>query len=149
MKVEEGMSRVALVVGPSHTVRSAAELMAQRGVGAAVVMIPDSSGPAIITERDIVRALGGGEDPDTMRVGDHMSSEVVLAQPDWSLEEAAVTMVRCGFRHLIVIDRGEIAGVLSMRDIVRCWTDDGAICELPAGVTEQLRDESRSLSSTG
>jgi hypothetical protein len=38
--------------------------------------------------------------------------------------------VRGGFRHLIVVDGGEIAGVLSMRDIVRCWTDDGATCDV-------------------
>lgn len=138
MKVKDGMSRVALVVGPSHTVRSAAQQMAKHRVGAAVVMDPDSSGPGIITERDIVLALAGGEDPEAMLVGNHMSSDVVLAEPSWSLEEAAVTMVRFGFRHLVVIDAGEVAGVLSMRDIVRCWTDDGAICELPAGITDQL-----------
>ncbi len=40
-------------------------------------------------------------------------------------------MVRGGFRHLIVIEDGETAGILSVRDIVRCWTDDGASCELP------------------
>ena len=52
---------------------------------------------------------------------------MVYAAPDWSLEEAAVTMVRGRFRHLIVTDGGEIVGILSVRDIVRCWTDDGAI----------------------
>ena len=40
-------------------------------------------------------------------------------------------MVRGGFRHLIVIDEGEATGVLSVRDIVRCWTDDGASCDVP------------------
>ena len=49
-----------------------------------------------------------------------------------SLEEAAVAMVRGGFRHLVVTDGGEVAGLLSMRDVVRCWTDDGAICDVPA-----------------
>jgi signal-transduction protein with cAMP-binding, CBS, and nucleotidyltransferase domain len=39
-------------------------------------------------------------------------------------------MVRGGFRHLVVVDGGETVGVLSMRDIVRCWTDDGASCEV-------------------
>jgi hypothetical protein len=34
----------------------------------------------------------------------------------------------------VVTDRGEVAGLLSMRDIVRCWTDDGAICDVPASV---------------
>jgi predicted transcriptional regulator len=63
-----------------------------------------------------------------------MSTDIVYAAPDWSLEEAAVTMVRHGFRHLVVVDGGELAGVLSMRDVVRCWTDDGSSCELPASV---------------
>jgi signal-transduction protein with cAMP-binding, CBS, and nucleotidyltransferase domain len=48
-------------------------------------------------------------------------------------------MVRGGFRHLIVIDDGETAGILSVRDIVRCWTDDGASCELPQPVTVAAR----------
>jgi hypothetical protein len=40
-------------------------------------------------------------------------------------------MVRGGFRHLIVVEGSEIAGVISVRDIVRCWTEDGAICDVP------------------
>jgi signal-transduction protein with cAMP-binding, CBS, and nucleotidyltransferase domain len=55
----------------------------------------------------------------------------VFAAPDWSLEEAAAAMMRGGFRHLIVLDRGETAGILSVRDVVRCWTGDGAICPVP------------------
>ena len=54
MHVRDGMSRVVLVVGPGHTLRDAARLMAERRVGAAVVMDPDQPGPGIITERDIV-----------------------------------------------------------------------------------------------
>ena len=56
---------------------------------------------------------------------------LVFAAPDWSLEEAAAAMVRGAFRHLIVVEAGEITGILAMRDIVRCWTDDGAICDVP------------------
>jgi signal-transduction protein with cAMP-binding, CBS, and nucleotidyltransferase domain len=70
-----------------------------------------------------------------------MSADIVFAEHEWSLEEAAVTMVHHGFRHLIVVDGGELAGVLSMRDIVRCWTDDGSSCELPAAVTAQAVPE--------
>jgi signal-transduction protein with cAMP-binding, CBS, and nucleotidyltransferase domain len=44
-------------------------------------------------------------------------------------------MVRGSFRHLIVCEDGEIVGILSVRDVVRCWTDDGAICDMPAGVS--------------
>jgi CBS domain-containing protein len=131
MHVREGMSTLVLTVGPGHTLRQAAAQMAERGVGAAVVNDPDAMGPGIITERDILLSLGRGEDPDSERVADHLTSDLVFASPHWSLEQAAVAMVRGGFRHLVVVDGGETAGILSVRDIVRCWTDDGASCDIP------------------
>ena len=131
MQVRDGMSTRVLTVGPGHTLRQAATQMAARSVGAAVVIDPDGMGPGIVTERDLLISLGRGEDPDTEKVADHLTSELVFAGPHWSLEQAAVAMVRGGFRHLIVIENGETSGLLSVRDIVRCWTDDGASCELP------------------
>jgi CBS domain-containing protein len=106
--------------------------MSRRTVGAAVVMDPDGAGPGIITERDILRSVGAGEDPETELVAAHLTSDAVYAAPDWSLEEAAAAMVQGGFRHLIVVERGETVGILSVRDVVRCWTEDGAICPVPA-----------------
>jgi CBS domain-containing protein len=132
MHVRDGMTRVVLTVGPGHTLRDASRLMSDRKVGAAVVMDPDGMGPAIITERDVLMSIGGGQDPDAERVAGHMSGDIVVATPEWSLEEAAVAMVRGGFRHLVVADGGEVTGLLSMRDVVRCWTDDGAICDVPS-----------------
>jgi CBS domain-containing protein len=126
------MSSTILSVGPEHTLREAASLMSRRRVGAAVVLDPDGQGPGIITERDLLDSIGAGQDPESERVGAHLTADVVFAAPGWSLEEAAVAMVRGGFRHLVVTDGGEIAGILSVRDIVRCWTDDGAICDVPA-----------------
>jgi CBS domain-containing protein len=134
MHVRDGMSSMVLTVRPGHTLRAAARLMSQRRVGAAVVLDPDAAGPGILTERDILDAAGAGQDLDTELVGAHLTSDVVFAAPDWSLEEAAVAMVRGNFRHLIVCERGEIVGILSVRDVVRCWTDDGAICDVPEGV---------------
>jgi CBS domain-containing protein len=131
MQVREGMSTVVLTVGPDHTLREAASAMAGRKVGAAVVHDPDGMGPGIITERDVLLAIAGGQDPDAEKVADHLTSDLVFASPAWSLEEAAVAMVKGGFRHLVVVDAGETAGILSVRDIVRCWTDDGATCEVP------------------
>ena len=125
------MSTRVLSVGPDHSLREAARLMSGRRVGAAVVLDPEGQGPGIITERDLLDSIGAGQDPDTERVRDHLTADIVFAAPDWSLEEAAVAMVRGRFRHLVVTDRGEIAGILSVRDIVRCWTDDGAICDVP------------------
>jgi CBS domain-containing protein len=132
MRVHDGMSKVVLTVGPGHTLRDAARLMAERRVGAAVVIDPETPGPGIITERDLLEALGSGQDADAERVAEHLTSDIVFAAPDWSLEEAAVAMVRGGFRHLVVTEGGEVSGLLSMRDIVRCWTEDGAICDVPA-----------------
>ncbi len=129
------MTAMVLTVGPSHTLREVAHLMADREVGAAVVMDPDGHGPGIITERDILHSIGAGQDPDTEAVGDHLTRQVVFAAPDWSLEEAATAMVRGGFRHLIVLAHGETAGILSVRDVVRCWTDDGAICSVPVSAS--------------
>jgi len=131
MHVRDGMSNVVLTVGPGHTLRQASAQMAERRVGAAVVLDPDGMGPGIITERDVLISVARGENPDEEHVADHLTSELVFATPDWSLEQAAVAMVRGGFRHLVVVDGGEIAGILSVRDVVRCWTDDGAICEVP------------------
>jgi CBS domain-containing protein len=51
---------------------------------------------------------------------------VVYAGPDWTLEDAAAAMVRGGFRHLVVMDGDALLGVISVRDIVRCWTQRGA-----------------------
>ena len=126
MQVREGMSDVVLTVGPSHTLRDAATMMAEKRIGAALVSDDETPVPRILTERDILLSLGSGEDPDVERVGDHMSDSVIVASPDWSLEHAAAEMSRRGIRHLVVYDGPELVGVLSMRDIVRVWTSEGA-----------------------
>jgi CBS domain-containing protein len=131
MQVRQGMSEVVLTVGPGHSLREAAAAMCRRNVGAAVVMDPDAAGPGVITERDILQSIGAGQDPDTERVSEHLTANLTFASPDWSLEQAAAAMVRGRFRHLVVFDGGEVAGILSMRDIVRAWTDDGASCDVP------------------
>ena len=131
MQVRDGMSSIVLTVGPDHTLRHAARLMSERNVGAAVVLDPEGEGPGILTERDLLHSIAAGEDPESERVARHLTADVVLASPEWSLEEAAAAMIRGGFRHLVVIDGGEPVGVLSVRDVVRCWTDDGAICDVP------------------
>src|SRR5215213_599910 len=76
----------------------------------------------------------------TMEVREGMSTVILTVGPGHTLREAAAAMaerrvgaavVKGGFRHLVVIDAGETAGILSVRDIVRCWTDDGATCDVP------------------
>ncbi len=135
MLVRDGMNPIVVTVGPDHTVREAARRMTAHGVGAAVVIDEQEGGPGIITERDVLHADGVGQDIDVELVRGHLTSEVVFAAADWSLEQAAAAMVRGGFRHIIVLDGSEVAGILSMRDIVRCWVTDGATCEIDGGAS--------------
>ncbi|MEV4540004.1 cyclic nucleotide-binding/CBS domain-containing protein [Micromonospora echinaurantiaca] len=121
MQVREAMSSQVLVVGPEHTLRQAARMMTARGVGSAVVIDPDSEGVGIMTERDVLKAIGAGLDCDVERTGEHLTWDVVYAGPDWTVEEAAAAMARGGFRHLVVLDGREVAGVISVRDIMRVW----------------------------
>jgi CBS domain-containing protein len=132
MQVRDGMSDVVITVNPGHSLRDAARAMADRGVGAAVVIDPEQPGPGIVTERDLLTSLARGQDPNAELVSDHLSADLTFASPEWSLERAAEAMVRGGFRHLIVVDGGEMVGVLSMRDIVRCWVSEYATSELPS-----------------
>lgn len=136
MEVREGMSKLVLTVGPGHTLREAARLMTEKSVGAAVVIDEEYPGPRIISERDILNSLGRGEDPDRERVGDHMSDTLICAAPDWSLERAAMEMSKRHVRHLVVVESGELVGVLSMRDIVRVWTSEGATSSMTSPEAE-------------
>lgn len=132
MLVSEGMTDVVLTIEPGRSLREAAAAMWERGVGAAVVLDPEAPGPGVITERDILRSVAHGQDPDAERVGEHLTAKLTFAAPEWSLERAAATMVRGGFRHLVVVSGSDLVGILSMRDIVRVWCGEGAACEVPA-----------------
>ena len=127
------MSQVVLTVGPGHTLRDAARMMSEKRVGAAIVVDEEAPGPGIISERDVLISVGRGEDPDSERVGEHMSGSVITANPDWSLERAAGHMASRGIRHLVIVEGPDVVGVLSMRDIMRVWTSDGATSAMTPG----------------
>ncbi len=135
MRVGEAMTPVSVIVGPAHTLRQAAEKMVAMRTGAAVVLDPSMPGPAVITERDLLRALGDGLDPATELVEDHMRGTLVTASPGWPIEQAASLMIRQNIRHVIVFDVGELVGVLSMRDILRRGAIDLSGSAAPADAT--------------
>ncbi len=121
MKVRDAMTGDVLTFTPGRSLREAAKFMSDHNVGAVVVMDPEQPGPGIVTERDIVRSLGAGEDADSELVSNHLTTNAAFADSDWDLEKAADAMARGGFRHLLVVEDGQVAGIISMRDIIEVW----------------------------
>ena len=121
MKVREAMTERVLTIAPDLSLRDAAQFMTENNVGAAVIVDPEQPGPGIVTERDLVRSLGSGEDPDSELIRDHLTSRATFADADWDLMQAADAMAKGGFRHLVVIADGQVAGIISMRDIIHVW----------------------------
>jgi CBS domain-containing protein len=121
MKVRDAMTEDVLTITPGRSLREAARFMTEHNVGAVVIIDPEEPGPGIVTERDVVRSLGAGEDPDGELVRDHLTARATFADGDWDLEKAADAMARGGFRHLVVIEEGELAGIISMRDLIQVW----------------------------
>jgi CBS domain-containing protein len=120
------MTDEVLTITPQRTLREAAHFLAEHKVGAAVILDPEQPGPGIITERDLVRSLGAGEDPDRELVENHLTPDATFADGEWSLEDAADAMARGGFRHLVVVQEGEVTGIISMRDIMHVWRPGSA-----------------------
>lgn len=127
MHVRDAMSTTVLIIGPTHTLRQAARLMAERKVGAAVVLDPEADGPGILTERDVLEAVAQGQDVEVEVCADHLTPDAVTAMPDWDLGRAATAMVHGGFRHLVIMEGSEVVGVLSVRDIVRVFSTSGQL----------------------
>jgi CBS domain-containing protein len=119
------MTEEVFTLSPGTSLRDAAKFMVDHNVGAAVIIDPEEPGPGIITERDLVRSLGTGEDVDAELVRDHLTTRATFADAEWSLQEAADAMAAGGFRHLVVINDGELAGIISMRDIIQVWRPKG------------------------
>jgi signal-transduction protein with cAMP-binding, CBS, and nucleotidyltransferase domain len=121
VNVRDAMTEDVLTITPGRTLRDAARFMVKHNVGALVIMDPEQPGPGIITERDVVRSLGAGEDPDQELVSEHLTSKAAFADAGWGLEEAADAMAGGGFRHLVVVQDGDVRGIISMRDIMHVW----------------------------
>jgi len=103
-------------VGPAHTLAQAAKLMNGKRVGSAIVLTDES--PGILSERDVLRAVADGADPNAATVGDYMTWNAIVATSEWDTMEAARTMLEHGFRHLVVLDGSSEVGILSIRDLM-------------------------------
>lgn len=116
-KLSEIMSRDVATAGPETSILDAAKQMVRGGFGSIVVM-QGSWIAGIFTERDALRAAAAGVDPGAAAVSEWMTKDPETASPDVDVDEAAQIMVTHGFRHLPVVDGKEVAGIVSLRDIL-------------------------------
>ena len=122
--VDRHMSRDLLTVEPGMPVVSVAQRMAERNVGA-VLVLEDGRLAGIMTERDLMRAVARGLSDDTI-VGECMTADPDTIAPDDTIEHAAVLMIHGGYRHLPVVDGDDVVGVISIRDLVQVVVEDSA-----------------------
>ena len=116
MRVRDVASSGVVVVGPEHSVGEAARMMSRHHVGSAVVTDAEQLA-GILTERDVLKVVAQGADPEATKVADRMTRDVVTVGPDWDLVEAADEMAKRRIRHLVVFEGGQLLGVLSVRDV--------------------------------
>ncbi|MEA2322996.1 MAG: hypothetical protein QOD81_2846 [Solirubrobacteraceae bacterium] len=122
------MSRELLVVEPTLALTEVAKRMVARDVGA-VLVFEDGRLAGILTERDMLRAVADGIGEDTL-VRDRMTANPETLGAGESTDHAAVLMIHGGFRHLPVVEGGEVVGMLSIRDLMRVVLEDS----VPRGV---------------
>jgi predicted transcriptional regulator len=120
--VREVMSRGAISVDEKLTLRSLAAVLAELDIGIALVAAPDGSA-SVVSERDVVRALADGADADEVWVADVTSHDLVIAEPEETILDVAERLSAEAVRHVTVVDRGAIVGVVSARDVLPILTD--------------------------
>ncbi len=114
--------RHLLTIDPNSTLRRAAKVMTDRGVGAAVVVEREKVA-GIITERDILHAIAHEQNLDDTKVTDVMTRDVVSGSPGWDIVQAARTMAEGGFRHLLVMEMDDPVGIVSLRDLMTAMAE--------------------------
>jgi CBS domain-containing protein len=114
--VREVMKTTLYSVDPATTVGEAISLMAQNRIGSALIM-EGGKLIGIFTERDTVRAISQSYDAPTHEISSWMTRNPTTVSPDVDSEEALRTMLDSGFRHLPVVEAGEVIGMVSMRDL--------------------------------
>jgi len=117
MKLGSLVGGSATVIGREATVAEAAEALMNDGVGSLAV-VEGRLLVGIITERDVVRAVSEGADPEEEVVADWMSDAPDTFGPDVEVREAAAWLLEMGYRHMPVMQDGELLGIVSIRDIL-------------------------------
>ena len=117
MHVVDILTSASVTESPSDSLRSAAETMWRQQTGSLLVMDGEEL-QGIITERDVMKAVARGADPDATTVSEIMTTDVLTVAPTTSLHEAARHMASRWIRHLPVLEDARVVGVVSQRDLV-------------------------------
>jgi CBS domain-containing protein len=120
--VSEHMTASLLTISADATLGEAAKAMSERGVGAVVVLEGEAIA-AILTERDVMKAVAAGSDGSTP-VADWMTRHPETIEPEDTTDHAASLMIHGGFRHLPVVLGGKVVGIVSIRDLMKVALDD-------------------------
>jgi CBS domain-containing protein len=117
MRVGDLKPRTAITITRGETLRAAAKHLADDDIGALVVF--DATGAVgIFSERDLARSVADGADLDDEPVDEYMTEAPVTIPCDSGLGGAIARMNEFGVRHLLVVDGGDVVGVISMRDLL-------------------------------
>ncbi|HZP90345.1 MAG TPA: CBS domain-containing protein [Actinomycetota bacterium] len=136
MQVGDIMKTDVKTTTPQDTFAHVARLLHDNAISSVVVMDGDRLA-GIVTERDLVNLVADGKDPQTTRVEERMTRNLDTVEPRTDIAEAAEHMARLRIRHLPVLERGALVGIISIRDLTN-W----AVEELTAG--HELPDLERS-----
>ena len=112
-------------LAPTADLATAVKLMAERRIGAVVILGADHRVVGILSERDIVRALaehGGAVLSD--RVGQTMTRDVVTCSEDDTIGDLMSRMTTKKFRHMPVVSRERLIGIVSIGDVVKCRVEE-------------------------
>lgn len=116
-EVRQVMTHEVVAVGEKLTLRSLAAVLSQLDIGVALVEASDGS-VAVVSERDVVRAIADGADPDEVWAIDVAASRLIAAEPQESVVDVACRMTAGDVRHLAVVEHGAVVGVVSTRDVL-------------------------------
>ena len=136
MQVGDIMTTDVKTVGREDTFAEVAKILREKGISSVVVTEGDQI-TGIITERDLVNLVADGVDPVSVAVGDRMTRDLATVDPRTDIAEAAQVMAQRRIRHLPIVDKGKLAGIISIRDLTK-W----AVEEMTGG--HELPDLERS-----
>lgn len=118
----KGMNVITITA--DKTLKDAATLLSKQNIGALVVVNQAYKPIGILSERDIVRRAAQQDDVLQLTVGEVMTKDLITGMPQDDLDSVATTMTQRRFRHLPIVDKDKLVGIITLGDIVKAQRDD-------------------------